>query len=302
MAVRLGRDWLGALVTEPGPALVLCAEDDKDELHRRLALIAAHYQVTFAQLGGFYILPMAGQDALMAVPNRAGMIEPTKLYGQFLASACNIKPSLIVIDNAADVYAGNENDRAQVRGFIGLMRHMAITANAAVVLTSHPSLVGLSSKTGLSGSTAWNASVRSRMYLRRPNNIENDNDTDLRTLEVMKSNYGRVGETINCRWEKGLFVPVAGSSPIEKAAAEQADEHLFLKLLTRFNEQERNVSPNPCKTYAPTLFAGEPDANSTKPKAFEAAMKRLFAADKIHTAVEGSPSHRRTRLVMGPKP
>ena len=243
MAVRLGRDWLGALVTEPGHALVLCAEDDKDELHRRLALIAAHYLVTFAQLGGFYILPMAGQDALMAVPNRAGVIEPTKLYGQFVASACDIKPSLIVIDNAADVYAGNENDRAQVRGFIGLMRQMAITANAAVVLTSHPSLAGMSTQTGLSGSTAWNASVRSRMYLRRPKNVEDDRDTDLRTLEIMKSNYGRVGETINCRWEKGLFVPVASSSPIEKAAAEQADDHLFVKLLARFNEQGRNVSP-----------------------------------------------------------
>jgi hypothetical protein len=41
---------------------------------------------------------MAGQDALMAVPNRAGVIEPTKLYDQFLAKACDIKPNLIVID------------------------------------------------------------------------------------------------------------------------------------------------------------------------------------------------------------
>jgi hypothetical protein len=82
VAARLGRDWLGSLVSEPGPVIVFCAEDDIDEIHRRIALIAEHYHVTFAQLAGLYILPMAGQDALMAVPNRSGVIEPTKLYGQ----------------------------------------------------------------------------------------------------------------------------------------------------------------------------------------------------------------------------
>ena len=35
VATILGRDWAGAL-PEPGPALVLCCEDDDDELHRRL--------------------------------------------------------------------------------------------------------------------------------------------------------------------------------------------------------------------------------------------------------------------------
>jgi RecA-family ATPase len=177
-----------------------------------------------------------------------------------------------------------------------------MTTNAAVVVTSHPSLTGIATKTGLSGSTAWNASVRSRMYLRRPNNIEDQDDTDLRTLEVMKANYGRVGETINCRWEKGMFVPVAGSSPIEKAATEEATDNLFLKLLGRFNEQGRNASPNPCQIYAPTLFAKEPGANGTKSMAFEDAMRRLLEKNQIHILAEGPRSRKRTRLVLGPKP
>ena len=41
----LGRDWLSALPT-PGPAIVVCCEDDVDELHRRLDLIAEHYSAT----------------------------------------------------------------------------------------------------------------------------------------------------------------------------------------------------------------------------------------------------------------
>ena len=44
-----GKDWLGSM-PEPGPAFYLGAEDDKDELHIRLAAIAKHYGVTFNEL------------------------------------------------------------------------------------------------------------------------------------------------------------------------------------------------------------------------------------------------------------
>jgi hypothetical protein len=44
-----GKDWLGSL-PEQGPALYFGAEDDKDEIHIRLADIAQHYGVTFEEL------------------------------------------------------------------------------------------------------------------------------------------------------------------------------------------------------------------------------------------------------------
>ena len=61
----LGRDWLGTM-PEPGPVLYLGAEDDTDELHRRLADITAHYRARFSDLkdGGLHLLSFAGQDAL----------------------------------------------------------------------------------------------------------------------------------------------------------------------------------------------------------------------------------------------
>src|SRR5262249_37087655 len=45
----LGRDWLGAM-PEPGPAIYIDAEDDVDVIHRRLAAVARHYRVTFAEM------------------------------------------------------------------------------------------------------------------------------------------------------------------------------------------------------------------------------------------------------------
>jgi hypothetical protein len=63
----------------------------------------------------------------------------------------------------AALFALPENDRSQTRQFISLLRRLAIVSNGSVVLLSHPSLTGINSGSGISGSTAWHNSVRSRM-------------------------------------------------------------------------------------------------------------------------------------------
>ena len=304
VATALARDWLNALPT-PGPALVLCCEDDADELHRRLDRIVEHYSATFGatygELGDMHLLSLAGQDAVLAAPNRNGLVQATKLFGRIHEAACDLRPRLIVLDNSADVFAGNENDRAQVRQFVTLLRNMAISANAGLLLTGHPSLTGISTGTGLSGSTAWNASVRSRLYFKRAKTEKDEEpDPDLRVLEVMKSNYGPVGETVTVRWKDGLFLPVAGGSSLEKLAADQNAEQLFLTLLDRFNRQGRNTCEKPsAPTYAPTLFTKESEAREAgiRKADFEGAMSRLFAAEKICLERYGSPSRATSRLV-----
>ena len=283
----------------------MCCEDDVDELHRRLDRIVEHYSATcgatYKELKDMHLLSFAGQEAVLAAPNRNGLVQATKLFGRIREAACDIQPRLIVLDNSADVFAGNENDRAQVRQFVTLLRNMAISASAGLLLTSHPSLTGISTGTGLSGSTAWNASVRSRLYFKRAK-TENDEepDPDLRVPEVMKANYGPVGETVTVRWKGGLFLPVGGVSNLEKLAAEQNAEHLFLTLLDRFTRQGRNTCEKPsAPTYAPTLFTKESEARELgiRKVDFEGAMRRLFAAERICLEPYGPPSRATSRLV-----
>jgi hypothetical protein len=66
----LGKDWLGSL-PEIGPAFYLGAEDDADELHIRLAAIAAHFGTTFKELieGGLHVLCLLGKDATLCAAN-----------------------------------------------------------------------------------------------------------------------------------------------------------------------------------------------------------------------------------------
>jgi RecA-family ATPase len=283
----LGQGWFGSL-PEHGPALVVCCEDDAPELHRRISLILEHYHASFADLEYMHLISLAGQDALMAVPNSFGIMRPTPLFGQLTEAACDIHPKLILLDNSADVFGGSENDRAQVRQFIGILHGLAIAAHAGVLLTSHPSLTGISTGTGLSGSTAWNASVRSRLWMRRPTtdkgkdeDEEREPDPDLRVIEIMKANYARTGEIINIRWKDGVFVPVTALGTLEKIASDRDADELFLRLLDRFTVQGRNASHSPtANNYAPTMFAKDPDGKGKK-RELAVAMDRLFVARKI---------------------
>ena len=151
---------------EPGPFLYFNAEDDEDELHRRLAAITTHYNVALSDLKDLHMISRAGQDAMLGYPDRTGMIRATPLFHQLADAARSIRPKLIGLDTSADIFGGSENDRSQVRQFVGLLRGMAINANAAVLIATHPSLAGITSGSGTSGSTAWHNSWRARAYMK----------------------------------------------------------------------------------------------------------------------------------------
>jgi RecA-family ATPase len=238
-----GSDWLGGIIPTHGPAMVLACEDDEEELHFRMSSVVAHHGASFTDLKNLHLKSLAGEDALLAVPDRSGLIKPTALFHSLKLSALEIRPRLIVLDNSADVFGGSENDRAQVRQLIALLRGLAISANAAVLLTSHPSLKGQESGSGLSGTTAWHASVRSRMYMKRAT-TERDEEPDpsVRVIEIMKANYGPVGESVNVRWQDGVFDRIAAMGTLDKLAADQHAEHLFLKLLAQLTEQGPQIA------------------------------------------------------------
>jgi RecA-family ATPase len=301
-ATSLSRDWIG-LLPEPGPTIYLGAEDDTDELHRRLEHITKHYGVRYRDLidGGFKLLSYAGEDMLLGIADRQGRVQPTDLYHRLYRDSCKLRPKLVVLDASSDVYLGNESERGPVRQFMGLCRHLAIGADCGVILAAHPSLTGLNSGSGLSGTTQWHNSVRSRMYLKATNDDEESEgpDNGLRELQFMKNQYGPIGTSIRLHWKDGLYLPVPSQSTLDALAAERKVDDLFLTLLRRLAEQGRNVSPYVSSAYAASLFASEPEAKKSKTtkKAFVEAMARLFEAKKIRAEEVGSASRRRSKIV-----
>jgi RecA-family ATPase len=294
-AIVLARDWIGT-VPISGPVIYLNCEDDEDEICRRLEAVCSYYGVTRADIAAqLHVLSFAGRDAILAYVDRSDRVRPTRLFEQLKKDALKIRPKLIVIDTVADVFAGNENDRAQTRQFITLQRGLAIEIDGAIILASHPSLTGIASGSGLSGTTAWHNSVRARMYMK---SAADDSDDDLRLLQVKKNNYGKVSENIVLRWRDGVYVPEPREGTLEQLATEAKIDNLFLDLLHRFAEQKRNVSPSRSPTHAPSVFADQKEAKEAKikAKAFAEAMERLLAANKIRIIKEGPPSRQRERL------
>jgi RecA-family ATPase len=299
----VGKDWLGSL-PEPGPAFYLGAEDDEDELHIRLCAIAEHYHVTFNELiqGGLYVKCLLGEDAVLCATSRAGRVERTALYDQVYEAAGDIKPKNISIDTLSRAFAGSEIDRSQVYAFASYMQALAMVSSGSVTILSHPSLQGMASGSGISGSTAWHGAFRFRQYLKgiKPGESEQP-DGDLRELEFLKNQYGPRAETIVLRYKNGLFLPEGGVSSLDKIARETKADEIFLDLLNRFSREGRNVSDRPnSPAYAPTIFARESEAKKHRAwKAdLEAAMRRLFTSEKIHVENYGRPSRPYNRIAI----
>jgi RecA-family ATPase len=291
----LARGWIG-LLPEPGRTLVLSAEDDGDEMHRRLDAVCKFYGASFADLTDIRLVDLVGEDCILGQLTK-GQIEPTPMYQTLDTYMAEWNPGLTILDVLADMFGGDESNRAHVQ-FINLLKHLARKHTCAILLLAHPSLTGMNTGSGLSGSTDWNNGVRSRLYLKTPKREDGQPDIGLRTLEGMKSNYSARGGKIDLQWKDGLFVPVSDATGFDKLAADRQADEAFIKLLKRFNADNRNASEKPGTSYAPTLFAEQPDAEGITVKQFKAAMDRLLAAKRIRIEDNGTKSRPSRTFVL----
>ena len=297
VAAVLGKEVAG-LEPSQGRVLYVGAEDEVDEFHRRIHDVLAEHGAAYEDLGDdFLLLPLADRDATLAMPEKSGKMSQTPLFHSLRARISEFRPKLIVLDTSADLYGGNEIDRSQVRQFVAMLRSIAIEYDCAIVLLSHPSVAGMQSGSGTSGSTAWNNSVRARLYLTAESG--DGADPDGRVLTNMKSNYGAKGDAIKLRWDQGVFVLNDGSRPNPaRRLMEKKADGVFLALLSKFNRQGNNVSHVSGTNYAPAKMAAHADRAGVGKKALAEAMSRLLDAETIKIVEEGPKSKPRKRLIV----
>jgi RecA-family ATPase len=289
----LGRDWLGVRVRR-GPVLYLNAEDDDDELHRRQQDIARHMDVPMDRFAELYLWPLAGGDAVIAsAEDRGNVVRPTALWRKLEREVAKLKPALVILDPLANLFAGNEIIRCQAQQFVGLLRGMAIRSDTTVLFAAHPSLTGMAQRTGSSGSTAWANSVRSRLYLERPEK----GDEDARVLTNNKTNYGKFGSELRFRWANGVFVlDSSAAAAAERAERDAKDDELFLTLLGILESQNAKASNLVGRNYAPKVMADMPAAKGVTHNRLELAMKRLLEAGRIRSITVGPRSNSSVKL------
>ena len=210
---------------------------------------------------------------------------------------------MVGIASSANIFAGNEIERTQVQQLVSLLTRIAQTANGSVQLISHPSLTGINTGSGLSGSTQWHNAVRARSYLQSPKQVDGEQpDTDLRELVFKKVQYGGLPDSIILRYQNGMFLSVQGELSLDKAAQLETAKKVFLTSLEQYDVANRTVSDKSGRSYAPALFAREDEAKKAglHAKILEVAMRDLFRERKIWNEPIGKPSRSTYRIALAP--
>jgi RecA-family ATPase len=219
-----GNPILG-LNTKASKVYALMCEDDENELWRRQANINKYYGLQMSNLGKARLISRVGEDNLLMLFNNSDVGKLTQFFDHLRQDILEHRPDLIILDTVADLFGGNENNRPQVRQFIQTAcGALARDTGGAVLLCAHPSEGGISKGTGSGGSTAWNNTVRSRWYLKRPEG--NQFNINHRVLTRVKSNYATLGQEEYMEWNIGVLVHL---NPLDfsprKAGYIQAERH-----------------------------------------------------------------------------
>lgn len=287
-SVAAGRPWLGMPV-EAGPALGAFCEDDVGELRRRQADIDAHLGITAdAYRDRLHYLARRGHDNVLMTWGPDGHPQPTPWLEELIDLARRLCARLLVLDTLAHHFGGNENDRVQVTQFVSACLYRIVArAGLTLIVCAHPSRAGLKDGTGLSGSTAWEGSVRSRLYFSRPENGE----PNARLLERKKSNYSSGAESLPLVWSHGIVCSLEEKMGQGRPAPGTA----FLSLLAELSGQGRYVShKEKANNFAPTVMSRMSNSWGYTSAELRRAMEAMFASGRIDV---GEVKDRKRRLI-----
>jgi hypothetical protein len=220
----------------------MSAEDEARTVHFRVANVCQDLGVTTQELASLAVYDLTQHDCVMWKDGRA-----TDRMQWLADKVVGHKADVVIIDNASDVFVANENDRAEVRGFMRCLNMIASGTNAAILVLAHvnkASVVaasGFDTNTTYSGSTAWNNSARSRWAM-----VKKD-DAEI-ILRHEKSNLGPLQQPLSLEFDNiSKTLKAFGTSPGQKLAASvinNARRAAILKMIAQELNNENNLSLN----------------------------------------------------------
>lgn len=268
--------------------LYVTAEEGEDELERRQRSINRALGVDrFTFDGHLFLSSLRGKEGNeLCIFDGEGKLQPTPAYRKLSRTIMQTGADVVILDNVAHLFGGNENDRRQVTAFINLLYRLVIIYKCSIVLIGHPNKSGDT----WSGSTAWPNAVRSQIFLERVKDEHgNVTDPDRRVLINPKANYAPSHQRLYFRWHEGAFwrdEDLPSDYQAEMAAAQKAnaENEIFLSCLrARMATPGREVGASIGPNYAPARFAEMTEAKGMKKPALARAMERLIYIGAITT-------------------
>ena len=288
----LGRDHIDT-IGAVAPVLMWACEDDFDELWRRQMAIARSLKVGLEAFTDFHLIPRHGLDNAL-VSTEFGRLLFTPLIEELRQQALDLRVDTVILDNVAQLYGGNENDRHSVTVFLNAL--VGALPDMAILLLAHPSR-GAGSE--FSGSGAWENVARTRLYLgsKLPDqqaDADEEPQDDVRYLARRKANYS-AKDWRRFTYRDGVLVPdsAADGEGMVGAIRERSAERVVLAGLKRLADMNLTATDGTTSArYLPKLLGQYKLSEGHSKTELADAMRRLMLADKVRRAVVGKDDSR----------
>jgi RecA-family ATPase len=222
-AVASGEPLLGRWQpAEPAGVLVLCAEDDTDEIHRRLHRVHKAQRDQLKEAGpvahNLFIKSTVGLPSLLTETKPTGEVGRTALATRLVMTAQQIPNlKLVIVDPCSRFRGGEENKNEDATRFVEALEFVAQTLGATVIGTHHTnkSSSGFdeASQNASRGASALSDGVRWQLALQRLTKdraksrlVAEDERATHVELSLVKTNYTAPMEPLLLRRDEGGFL------------------------------------------------------------------------------------------------
>jgi RecA-family ATPase len=292
-SIATGRAYLSTQC-KPLKVLMWMCEESQDEVWRRQVAINAHLNLDMQSLDNLSIVPRMGLDnTLMDLAFGRPAFSP--LLRQLKEQVNDLKADVLVLDNLAQLFGGNENDKHHVTYFVNAISGLVMDRPFAPVFIGH---VARSAGSEFSGSAAWENAVRMRWYVgptlpdQKPASEDEPIDSDVVYLARRKANYADK-DWRKFYFQRGMLVPEETQADAGEMFRNDAADKILIVAFGRLKmmgiqpadgKQSGDYLPN--QALAKGLASGYSKAELTK------AMNRLMAIGRLKRVQIGQYSNR----------
>lgn len=261
ISVASGIPFFGHEVKEPGQVLILSAEDDREEVQRRLYSYMSQAIAHKLQTGeptpcvellknNLLIKSLVGEQLLFTQADGSGVAMPTPdvdLIASYLSTLDN--PKLIIVDTYSRFNGGKENSNEDAAQFVKACERLSKRTGATVLIMAHMRKGSKGEADDLAGgarfvdSTRWSATLDPYLLNLGADKLEKAGMTlqeasQFVAFRIVKDNYlGQLNHLIYMqRSHGGVLVP---SHDISKGIIEQTKAKP--KAETHFDELSRRI-------------------------------------------------------------
>lgn len=174
LAITLGRNILGTKVWQKCRTALLNLEDPQDEIDRRLAALASHYNIYPADLDDRFLMSPADRKVTIASRSHDGF---ETVFPDEVAITEKIKEQqigAIGVDPFSECHSLEENSNPDMISAAAAWRRVARNCNCAVLLVHHVRKGDVDSIEAARGAKALSDSARVGLIMRNMNEKECD--------------------------------------------------------------------------------------------------------------------------------